>query len=66
MADWKEMYLNLMKDTEKTIRILEAGQKKSEEMFLRDEGLLPDVGSSQIKAANEEETEQPDNEDGLK
>ena len=32
MPDWKAMYLSLMRDTEKAIRILEEGQQKCEEM----------------------------------
>lgn len=38
MPDWKAMYLSLMRDTEKAIRILEEGQQKCEELYLRDEG----------------------------
>ena len=32
------MYLSLMRDTEKAIRILEEGQRKCEEMYLHDPG----------------------------
>lgn len=38
MPDWKAMHLSLMRDTEKAIRILEEGQQKCEELYLRDEG----------------------------
>ena len=38
MPDWKEMYLSLMRDTEKAIRILEEGQRKCEELYLADPG----------------------------
>ena len=38
MPDWKAMYLSLMRDTEKAIRILEEGQRKCEELYLQDEG----------------------------
>ena len=38
MPDWKAMYLSLMRDTEKAIRILEEGQQKCEELYLRDKG----------------------------
>ena len=34
MPDWKEMYLSLMLDTERAIRILEEGQRKCEELYL--------------------------------
>ena len=37
MPDWKEMYLTLMRDTERAIRILEEAQQKCEELYLRDE-----------------------------
>jgi hypothetical protein len=52
MADMKEMYLSMMKDTDKAIRILEQGQEKCEEMFLRDEGLLPDASDPQTQPAS--------------
>ena len=38
MPDWKAMYLSLMRDTEKAIRILEEGQRKCEELYLEDPG----------------------------
>ena len=38
MPDWKAMYLSLMRDTEKAIRILEEGQRKCEELYLQDPG----------------------------
>ncbi len=37
MPDWKELYLTLMRDTEKAIRILEAAQLKCEELYLQEE-----------------------------
>jgi len=37
MPDWKEMYLTLIRDTEKAIRILEESQKKCEELYLQDD-----------------------------
>jgi hypothetical protein len=40
MADWKEMYLNLMQDTEKAIRMLEKSQEACEKIYLRSEDLL--------------------------
>lgn len=43
MADWKEMYLNLMRDTNQAIRVLEESQRKCEEMFIESEGLSPDL-----------------------
>ncbi len=38
MADWKEMYLTLMRDTERAIRILTEAQQKCEELYLQEEG----------------------------
>ena len=47
MPDWKAMYLSLMRDTERAIRILEEGQRRCEELYLQDEGpdlrVLPDA-----------------------
>ena len=37
MADWKEMYLTLMRDTERAIRILTEAQRVCEELYLREE-----------------------------
>ena len=37
MPDWKEMFLTLMRDTEKAIRILEDSQRKCEELYLQDD-----------------------------
>ena len=37
MPDWKELYLTLMRDTEKAIRILEEAQLKCEELYLQEE-----------------------------
>ena len=34
MADYKEMYLRLMRDTEKAIQILIEAQQECEEMYL--------------------------------
>lgn len=34
MADYKEMYLHLMRDTEKAIQILIEAQRNCEEMYL--------------------------------
>ena len=55
MPDWKETYLSLMRDTEAAIRILEEGQRKCEEMYLRDDGpslllFSPQEPSTQSKA----------------
>lgn len=38
MADWKEMYLTLMRDTERAIRILTEAQQTCEELYLQEEG----------------------------
>ena len=37
MADWKEMYLHLMRETERAVRILTEAQQACEELYLRDE-----------------------------
>lgn len=48
MPDWKEMYLSLMRDTERAIRILEEAQLRCEEMYVQDPGpvlrVLPVAG----------------------
>lgn len=36
MPDYQEMYLHLMRETEKAIRILIAAQRECEELYLRD------------------------------
>ncbi|MCF2663955.1 hypothetical protein JQM66_05200 [Oscillibacter valericigenes] len=38
MPDYKEMYLHLMRETEKAIRILEKAQQDCEELYVGDEG----------------------------
>ena len=38
MPDYQEMYLHLMRETEKAIRILIAAQRECEELYLRDGG----------------------------
>ena len=37
MPDYQEMYLHLMRETEKAIRILEAAQLRCEELYLQSE-----------------------------
>jgi hypothetical protein len=61
MADMKKMYLSMMQNTDKAIRILEQGQEKCEEMFLRDEGLLPDASDSQMQLTSTIERKKLDN-----
>jgi hypothetical protein len=60
MADWKEMYLNLMKDTDKAIRTLEKGQEKCEEIYLRSEDLLvsPPQDGSPVQEQREDGAEE--------
>ena len=36
MPDYQEMYLHLMRETEKAVRILLAAQRECEELYLRD------------------------------
>ncbi len=38
MPDYKEMYLTLMRETEKAVRILIEAQQKCEALYLRDDG----------------------------
>ena len=38
MPDYKEMYLTLMRETEKAIRTLTEAQRACEELYLRDDG----------------------------
>lgn len=37
MPDYKEMYLTLMRETEKAVRILIEAQQKCEALYLRDD-----------------------------
>lgn len=41
MADYQEMYLHLMRQTEQAVRILIAAQRDCEELYLRDGGPQP-------------------------
>ena len=36
MPDWKEMYLTLMRETEKAVNILTEAQRTCEEMYVRE------------------------------
>lgn len=38
MPDYKEMYLTLMRETEKSVRILIEVQQKCEALYLQDDG----------------------------
>lgn len=38
MPDYREMYLHLMRETERAVRILIDAQRACEELYLRDEG----------------------------
>ncbi|MGN1030706.1 MAG: hypothetical protein ACI4PQ_03800 [Butyricicoccaceae bacterium] len=44
MADYQEMYLELMRDTEKAIRILVEAQRKCEELYLVSEETEEEAG----------------------
>lgn len=41
MPDWKEMYLHLMRETERAVRILTEAQQACEELYLRSDGPEP-------------------------
>ena len=46
MPDYKEMYLHLMRETEKAVRILTAAQQTCEEMYLEEDGEAGEAGAS--------------------
>lgn len=52
MADYKEMYLTMVRETEKAIRILSQAQRTCEEAYLQDEGPVP--GAFSEKGPKEE------------
>lgn len=41
MPDWKEMYLHLMRETERAVHILTEAQQGCEELYLRSDGPEP-------------------------
>ena len=43
MADYKEMYLTMVRESEKAIRILIAAQRKCEERYLEGESVPEEV-----------------------
>jgi len=45
MPDYREMYLHLMRETEKALRILVQAQQDCEEMYLREEQESPEESS---------------------
>lgn len=55
MPDYQEMYLHLMRETEKAIRILVKAQQDCEELYLREDGpalrVLPTSGGEAEKSA---------------
>jgi hypothetical protein len=60
MVDWKEMYLSLMRDTDRAIRVLEKSQEKCEEMLLRSTDLL-DASPQEAPAAKERQCDKETN-----
>ena len=54
MPDYQEMYLHLMRETEKAIRILVKAQQDSEELYPRESGpalrVLPTSGKKKKKS----------------
>lgn len=46
MPDYQEMYLHLMRETEKAVRILLAVQRECEELYLRDGDLRRATGAA--------------------
>ena len=55
MPDYQEMYLHLMRETEKALRILVKAQQDCEELYLREDGpalrTLPPPGGQAEKSA---------------
>ena len=55
MPDYQEMYLHLMRETEKALRILVKAQQDCEELYLREDGpalrILPSAGVQAEKSA---------------
>ena len=55
MPDYQEMYLLLLRETEKAIRILVKAQQDCEELYLREDGpalrVLPTSGGEAEKSA---------------
>ena len=53
MPDWKEMYLHLMRETERAVRILTEAQQTCEELYMRsgepDLQLLPSDRPGQME-----------------
>ena len=41
MPDWKEMYLHLMRETERAVRILTEAQQTCEKLYLGSDGPEP-------------------------
>lgn len=56
MPDYGEMYLHLMRETERALRILIEAQRTCEELYLRDEG--PKITVLPGGAAEPQETDQ--------
>ena len=54
MPDYQEMYLHLMREMEKAIRILVQAQRDCEELYIRDSGpalrVLPTSGAQAEKS----------------
>lgn len=61
MPDYQEMYLHLMRETEKAIRILIAAQRECEELYLRDGDLrrTSAEGGKTVDTARAPETAAP-------
>lgn len=57
MANYQEMYLHLMRETEKAIQILVKAQQNCEELYMKDHGpvlrILPSRGQPMVDAAPE-------------
>ena len=49
MVDYKEMYLTMVRESEKAIRILVAAQRKCEEMYLEGETVPEEIPETSPK-----------------
>lgn len=57
MPDYQELYLHLMRETEKAIRILVQAQRDCEELYLRDGEPEPSAGGADGGAAEQADGE---------
>jgi len=49
MPNYKKMYLHLMRETEKALRILIAAQQTCEELYLQEQDTAQDASSAAVR-----------------